>query len=49
MGFLSDQLVQENFQDHRLKTLKVICKEKSSNPITKLRMVSPVYPSTRLQ
>ncbi len=32
MGFLTNQLSQQNFQDHLLKTLKVICQEQVQQP-----------------
>lgn len=44
MGFLSDQLMQENFQDHRLKTLKVICKEKIQQPNNQITYGVPGVP-----
>lgn len=32
MGFLSNQLSPQNFQDHLLKTLKVVCQEDVQQP-----------------
>lgn len=32
MGFLSNQLSPQNFQDHLLKTLKVVCRENVQQP-----------------
>lgn len=49
MGFLTDQLTQENLQDHLLKTLKVICKhhvQQPDNEITVTLPEAPVEPIT---
>ncbi|HBN95926.1 MAG TPA: hypothetical protein DDZ66_06480 [Firmicutes bacterium] len=49
MGFISDQLSPENFQDHLLKTLKVICKhqvQQPDNEVTVTPAAIPVEPVT---
>lgn len=49
MGFLTNQLTQQNFQDHLLKTLKVICQEQVQQPdnqITVTLETTPTEPVT---
>ena len=45
MGFLSNQLTPEEFQDQRLKTLKVICKEKIQQPNNQVTVTVPGTPT----
>lgn len=47
MGFISNQLSPQNFQDHLLKTLKVICQEdvqQPDNQVTVALAAIPVEP-----
>ena len=49
MGFLTNQLSQQNFQDHLLKTLKVICQEQVQQPdnsVTVTLVAAPTEPIT---
>ena len=49
MGFLTNQLTQQNFQDHLLKTLKVICQEdvqQPDNSVTVTLEAAPTEPVT---
>ncbi|HKM42885.1 MAG TPA: hypothetical protein VJZ70_02730 [Limnochordia bacterium] len=49
MGFISNQLSPQNFQDHLLKTLKVICQEQVQQPdnlVTVTLEAAPVEPVT---
>ncbi|HBN95927.1 MAG TPA: hypothetical protein DDZ66_06485 [Firmicutes bacterium] len=47
MGFLTNQLSPQNFQDHLLKTLKVICQENVQQPdnqVTVVLAATPIEP-----
>jgi len=44
MGFLSDQMELQNFQNHTLKTLKVLCKEKVQQPNNQITFGVPGVP-----
>ena len=49
MGFLNNQLTQLNFQDHLLKTLKVICREDVQQPNNQITIdleAAPAEPFT---
>ena len=46
MGFLPNQLTPENFQDHLLKTLKVVCKQKVQQPDNEVTLTLATIPST---
>ncbi len=45
MGFISNQLSPQNFQDHLLKTLKVICQEHVQQPDTEVTVTLAVAPA----
>ncbi len=49
MGFITNQLSPQNFQDHLLKTLKVICQEQVQQPdnqVTVALAAAPIEPVT---
>ncbi|MCK9525167.1 MAG: hypothetical protein M0R49_04470 [Limnochordia bacterium] len=46
MGFLSNQLSPQNFQDHLLKTLKVICQEQVQQPDNQVTVTLEATPTT---
>ena len=46
MGFLSNQLSLQNFQDHLLKTLKVVCKEQVQQLDNQVIVTLPDTPNT---
>lgn len=49
MGFISNQLTPQNFQDHLLKTLKVICQQNVQQPdnqVTVTLEATPAEPVT---
>ena len=44
MGFLSNQMSLQDFQDHQLKTLKVLCKERVQQPNNQITFTVPGVP-----
>lgn len=45
MGFISNQVSPQNFQDHLLKTLKVICREQIQQPDNTVTVTLPDTPA----
>ncbi len=45
MGFLTNQLSPQNFQDHLIKTLKVICQENVQQPDNEVTVTLPLTPT----
>ena len=46
MGFTTNQLSPQNFQDHLVKTLKVICQEQVQQPDNQVTVTLPDTPNT---